>query len=321
MGAAPPREVGIMAPMSFVPTRRLFLISLGAALLIVALLAGCDMAAGRQASQSPADASATAPPTAPPLPRGGNLTVRLAADVPVLRPWQPRSRGEEQITAMLYSGLLRLDGRARPVPDLAESWDATPDGRTITFTLRDGLTWHDGAPLEAADVLFTLERLRALPLTTTALLADLRYISAATAPTSATVVLTLTSRFAPVLSALAVPILPRHLLEERDISSLNFWEVPVGSGPFKLAERLPGQSYVLERFEPFHRGAPLLDQVTFVLAPDPALAAASLADGRLLLAELPWGAQSDLAQAGPQSVTGAYPENGYYFLGFNLREG
>lgn len=313
--------------MSFLPTRRLFWASLVAALAVLAILTGCDLAGGAPDAApptlgTPAVAEATlAPPTPTPLPRGGNLTVRLAADIPELRPWQPRSRGEEQLSDLLYDGLLRLDERMRPVPDLAESWETTPDGRTITFTLRSGLTWHDGEPLGATDVLFTLERLRNLPLTTTALLADLRYISGATAPTSATVVITLTSRFAPILSALAVPVLPRHLLEERDIGSLNFWDLPVGSGPFKLGERRPGESVVLERFDGYQRGAPLLDRVAFVLAPDPVVAGQASAGGQLLLAELPWGAQGEIAVATPGALLGSYPENGFFFLGFNLREG
>lgn len=311
-----------MRPMSFAPTRRLFWGSLAAALLFVALLAGCDLAGVGPGPEQAAQATALppAPPSPTPLPRGGDLTIALPADLAELRPWQPRSRGEEQLTAMLYSGLMRLDDLLRPVPDLAESWETTPDGRTLTFTLRSGLSWHDGTPLEAADVLFTLERLRSLPLTTTALLADLRYIGAATAPTSSTVVLTLTSRYAPVLPALAVPILPRHLLEARDLEELDFWEVPVGSGPFRLAERRPGEALVLERFEQFHRGAPLLDRVSLLVLPGEGVAAA-MGEGRVLLAEPAWGAQSALAQASPDTLLGAYPENGYYFLGFNLRAG
>lgn len=309
-----------MGAMSLLPIRRLFWASLLAALATLALLAGCAAAGGPASTEATATLEPTPPPSPTALPRGGNLTVRLVADVPELRPWQPRSRGEEQIIGLLYSGLMRLDDRLRPVPDLAERWETTPDGRTLTFTLRSGLTWHDGAPLDASDVLFTLERLRSLPLTSTALLADLRYVSAATAPTSTTVVLTLTSRFAPLLPALAVPILPAHALAERDIATLNFWEVPIGSGPFRLAERDPGQVVVLERFADFHRGAPLLDRVALVVAPDPAVARAALADGQLLLAELPWSERA-AAAATPGVVLGAYPENGYYFLGFNLREG
>jgi peptide/nickel transport system substrate-binding protein len=318
-----------MMPMSFLPTHRIFLASVFSALAAVALLAGCSAArpgpGPAEATAEPAAAATAAPtaapPTATPLPRGGNLTVRLAADVPELRPWQPRSRGEEQLTGLLYSGLMRLDTQLRPVPDLAESWETTPDGRTLTFTLRSGLSWHDGDPLDAADVLFTIERLRELPVTSTALLADLRYISAATAPATDTVVLTLSSRFAPLLSALAVPVLPSHLLAERDLAELNFWDAAVGSGPFKLAERQPGEAIVLERHDGFYRGAPLLDRVAFVVAPDPAVAVEALGGGQLLLAELPWGAQREAAAATPGLLVGGYPENASYFLGFNLREG
>lgn len=303
--------------MSFLPSCRLFWLSLTLALLSFGFLSACSGPVAEPGPvASPSPAPTLAPPTATPLPRGGDLTLGLAADVPDLRPWQPRSRGEEQLTDLLYSGLLRLDAELRPVPDLAESWETTPDGRTLTFTLRSDLHWHDGVPLDAGDVLFTLERLRALPPTSTALLADLRYISGAVAPSANTVVLTLTSRFAPLLAALSVPVLPQHLLAERDLAELNFWDVPVGSGPFRLSEARPGQLYRLERFEEFHHGAPLLDQVTLVVSPTPNATSAALTDGRLLLAELPWGAH----EPPPPGVrVGAYPENGFYFLGFNLR--
>ncbi len=308
--------------MSFLPTRTIFWVSLGLTLLVGVALAGCSFGPAPAAATPPpaAPSTTTAPPTATSLPRGGNLTIRLAEDLPDLRPWQPRSRGEEQVSGLLYSGLMRLDDKLRPVPDLAERWDTTPDGRTITFTLRGDLTWHDGAPLDSGDVLFTLEQLRTLPVTSTALLADLRTIEAVTTPTSSTIVLSLNGRYAPLLSALAVPILPRHILEGRDIGSLNFWDLPVGSGPFKLEERQPGQAIILSRFDGFSRGAPLLDRVAFVVAPDPGVALKALADRQLLLAELPWGLQASAA-ATPGLQLGAYAENGYYFLGFNLREG
>lgn len=314
-----------MAVMSLSPTRRIFWASLLAALLTVVVLAACASAtppepSGQSTAAPPQPSATAAPPTSTPLPRGGNLTIRLAADIPDLRPWQPRSRGEEQLISVLYSGLMRLDDQLRPQPDLAERWEATADGRTLTFTLRSGLSWHDGAPLDAGDVLFTLDRLRSLPPTSTALLADLRYITAATAPTSDTVVLSLSGRYAPILSMLAVPILPRHLLEGASLSESDLWETPVGSGPFQLVERRPGESLVLDRFEAFHRGAPLLDRVVFVVSPDPTVAFGALEAGQLLLAELPWALQEPVAAiAGVRSA--GYPENGAYFLGFNLRQG
>lgn len=323
-------KMGYNALMRFLSLRSIFWVSLGLALLIVIALAGCSFAVGSPSAAGTATPNALAltvipsptlvPPTATPLPRGGILTISLAADLPDLRPWQPRSRGEEQIINVLYSGLIRLDNKLRPVPDLAERWDTTPDGHTITFTLRSGLTWHDGAPLDSGDVLFTLEQLRTLPITSTALLADLRTIEAVTTPTSNTIVLQLNGRYAPLLAALAVPILPRHLLAGHAISEINFWDMPVGSGPFMLNDRQPGKAIILSRFAGFCRGAPLLDQVAFVVVASPEVALKALGDGQLLLAELPWSLQSSAA-AVPSLQIGGYPENGYYFLGFNLREG
>ncbi|NTV63356.1 MAG: peptide ABC transporter substrate-binding protein, partial [Oscillochloris sp.] len=95
---------------------------------------------------------------------------------------------------------------------------------------------------------------------------------------------------------------------------------PIGSGPFKLEQHQPGQAIILSRFDSFARGAPLLDRVAFVVAPDPQVALAALGNGELSLAEFPWSLQSSAA-ALSQIQIGAYPENGYYFLGFNLREG
>lgn len=306
--------------MMFVPNLRLFGISALCALIITLALAGCA-SDDSTPTPSPLPPTPTLEPSPTPLPRGGNLTVRLAADAPDLRPWQPRSRGEEQISGLLYSGLMRLDNQLRPQPDLAQEWAASADGRVLTFTLRSDLTWHDGQPLDSADVQFTLDRLRALPFTTTALLADLRVIAAVTTPDAATVALTLTERYAPLLAALTLPILPRHLLADADFAELDFWEKPVGSGPFRLEDRVAGQSVVLSRNENFHRGAPLLDRVAFVVASAPEVAVAALEDERLLLAELPWSAGRSISDTLPTLRVERYAENGYYFLGFNLRDG
>jgi peptide/nickel transport system substrate-binding protein len=312
--------------MNTLPNRRIFWLSLGLSLLLLVLLAACDLSTS--ASPEPtltAVASAppteVVPPTPTPLPRGGNLAVGLAADVPSLRPWQPRSRGEEQITALLYSGLMRLDERLRPEPDLAERWEATPDGRVLTFTLRSGLAWHDGRPLDAADVRFTLDAMRTLPFTASALLTDLQRIAQVSAPTSSTVVLSLTERYAPLLAELTLPILPRHLLEGRNLQELNFWDAPIGSGPFAMADRVPGASIVLVRNERFHRGAPLLERVAFAVAASPDVAVDALASSTLLLAELPWSAGRSVSGTLEGVRVGTYPENGFYFLGFNSREG
>jgi peptide/nickel transport system substrate-binding protein len=307
--------------MQNLPNFKLFLTSLLAALVLtgVVALSACSGIGG--AAPTPTSLpTPTSAPTATPEPPAGNLTVRMAEDIPRLRPWQPRSRSEEQMISLLYSGLVRLDDELRPQPDLASEWETTADGRVLTFTLRSGLTWHDGQPLDGEDVLFTLERLRSLPFTSTALLANLRYIQGVTVPTSNTVVLSLTERYAPLLPELSLPILPRHILQGRNLESVNFWEEPVGSGPFQFGNRVPGQSVVLTRYENYHHGAPRLDRVAFVGAPDPNVALEALNSENLLLAEMPWSSMSTLSDISAVR-TGYYPENGFYYLGFNLRDG
>lgn len=297
--------------MSYLPNWRTLLVAVMLTLLTTGVLVGC----AEQPAEPTAVPATAAPPTPTPLPRGGNLTLRAAEDVPDLKPWQPRSRTEEQAIQLLYSGLTHLDSELKPRPDLAERWDISADGRLITFTLRSNLAWHDGVAVSAEDVVYTLGALREIS-PTTALLTDLRSrVAVATALATNTVEISLTERYAPILAELAVPVLPKHLLNGRDLSSLDFWETPIGSGPFKFEDRKPGESISFAANPLFYRGPPLLDRVVLTLTPNPAEAAQALAEKRLLMAELPPD------ETLPKDVqVGEYAENGSYFLAFNTRE-
>jgi peptide/nickel transport system substrate-binding protein len=189
----------------------------------------------------------------------------------------------------------------------------------ITFTLRTDAVWHDGRPVTGEDVAYTFTALRELS-PTTALLADMRKIAEIATPSTGTVVFSLTERYAPIFADLAVPILPKHLLIGKNIATLDFWDVPVGSGSFEFADRKPGVSITLNANSRFYRGQPLLDRVAFLVA-DPTVSVDALKDGRLLLAELPWSAGQSITQTLPGIQAGAYPENGYYYLAFNVRQG
>ncbi|HEX5692125.1 MAG TPA: ABC transporter substrate-binding protein, partial [Roseiflexaceae bacterium] len=299
--------------MSYLPTRRLFALSVTLALFVLVILAGCAL------DPAPPPPPTPLPPTPTPLPRGGTLSIRLATDIPELRPWQPRSRGEEQVVGMLYTGLTRLDAKLQPQPDLATTWQPSADGRLITFTLRTDAAWHDGTPLTADDVVYTLSALRELS-PTTALLDDMRRIADVSAPATNTVVLSLTERYAPIFADLATPILPRHLLIGKDIATLDFWTAPVGSGPFQFGKREPGASITLDANARFYRGQPLLDHMAFLVANDQ-VALEALKDGRLQLAELPWSIGTTISSTLPNVQQASYAENGYYYLAFNLRNG
>ena len=312
--------------------RRAFVIACGMTALVLVLLTGCDLTSSSMpTAETPAAATATADSapgnapaateTAPTVPQGGAFTLRIDADVPDLKPWDLRSRGEEHIADLMYNGLVRLDDQLEPQPDLAEKWETSPDGGLITFTIRSGVTWHDNQPLTSDDVLWTLNMLRTIT-PTNALLSDLRAnIGQVRSPITQTVVISLTQPYAPLLSELAVPILPRHRLQNRppeEISELNFWEIPVGSGPFKFDTRNPNQSISFTRNDAFFRGRPNLDQVALVVAPDAGVAADALSDD-LLAAEFPNTQPFSGTTQSAALRVGAYQENGWYGVVFNVR--
>jgi len=144
---------------------------------------------------------------------------------------------DRDLARLLFSGLTRLGPSGQILPDLAQGWDISQDGRLYTFHLRPDVTWHDGAPFTAADVLFTYS-----------LLADPQFpgdpqlgqfwqqVHCQQVDTLA-VGCQLPTPFAPFLSFATIGILPQHALQgvsARDLSSHPFNLAPVGTGPFRL---------------------------------------------------------------------------------------
>ena len=84
--------------------------------------------------------------------RGGTLTSHMAGEQRILNPALRASTGVYAITSKMVESLVDLDADGKPVGILATSWDAAPDGKTVTFHLREGVKWHDGQPFTAADV-------------------------------------------------------------------------------------------------------------------------------------------------------------------------
>src|SRR5215212_11838544 len=87
--------------------------------------------------------------------KGGVFNVHYGAEQRQLNPSLQASTGVYIIGGKIQEPLVDLDANGQPVGVLAESWESTPDGKTITFKLRQGVTWHDGKPFTSADVAFT----------------------------------------------------------------------------------------------------------------------------------------------------------------------
>ncbi len=187
-----------------------------------------------------------------------------------------------QGTTMIFSSLLFVDDDLIPGKgDLAESWDISADNTKFTFHLRDGLKWHDGEPLTAEDVAWTYKTLllnsRKVPIITNALESlegAKAYIDGRADNVKGikviddkTIELTLSAPNAVFLNGLSCTyIIPKHLLKDENPERLHhsdFYMEPVGSGPYKIVRREPGNYTMLEAFEDYYAGEPTIKQVVF----------------------------------------------------------
>jgi len=178
--------------------------------------------------------------------------------------------GTHFVTGNIYNGLLMLDERFNPQPDLAESWTVSPDGTTYTFNLAHGVTWHDGQPFTSADVKYTFENvlLQYHARTKAGLETVLAGIDT---PDDCTVVMRFNQPYGPLLQRLDVveaPILPKHVYEGTDIQNNPANNQPIGTGPFKFAEYSKGDRVRLVRNENYFKpGLPYLDELVFRIIP------------------------------------------------------
>ncbi len=171
------------------------------------------------------------------------------------------------ISSLIFNGLVKYDRDLNIVGDLAESWDISKDGLVITFRLRKGIRWHDGQPFTAEDVLFTY-RLTIDPKTPTAYAGDFLKVKKAEVLDPHTFRVTYDKPFAPALMSWGSSVMPRHLLEGKDVTKSPLSRHPVGTGPYRFKEWKTGQKIALVYNPDYFEGRPFLDGRVTRIIPD-----------------------------------------------------
>ena len=220
--------------------------------------------------------------------RGGTLVVGLGGQLPApgsLNPAVNTQGGMQQAAGLLFSGLVEIDDKAQPVPELATRWDVREAGRIYEFSLREGVRFHDGTPLTAADVKFSYEaalirnhaRTQASigpaleqPCTRAPEPPSCPSIEAteASGGQPARIVFRFRQPYAPLLQQLSHTegaIVPRHVWDgQPPPTAAQPWPPgrnPVGTGPFKFVSHTPSE-IVFERSPDYFRSPqPYLDRV------------------------------------------------------------
>jgi len=262
----------------------------------------------------------TAPPDTPTAP----VQVRTAIGTdPVTTALYLTSDTYSNTIGLLVSdALLRYDqDDLALVPRVAESWTLSPDHRTLTFRLRDGVRWHDGTPVTATDVVFTVAALRDPKNLDRNAPAQFEGVEVRAAD-DRTVVATYRTAGADMLDSWTFPLVPAHLAgRDEDLVGGAFAAAPVGCGPFRFVRHVRGDEIVLEANDDHWAGRPAIDRLVFKVMRDQHTAVQALLTGDLeLLAMTPALYREALDSGRAGSLRGeVYPRMSAWYAAFNVR--
>ncbi len=257
--------------------------------------------------------------------RGGTLQGGWSgvSEIRTLDPARIDQVEQFQITSNVLSGLTHIDGDFVAQPDIAESWSVSEDGTEYTFVLREGVTFHNGDPFTADDVVFTYNRSKdpaqsihaqVLVNVVGAEAVDPLTVRFKLARPQASFLVKTTER----ASGRALTIVNRRALGE--MGEAQYGLTPVGTGPFRVVEHSLGQPVVLEAFENYYDPErPKLERVIVqpILEAEP-LAAALEAGDIQIIGGAPVPAELiERFQSNPDIVVDMAPRPGFYAIYMN----
>lgn len=189
--------------------------------------------------------------------KGGEITVGIAQDLDdSLDPHQTVAAGTREVLFNIFEGLVKPNSDGEMIPAVAERYTLSEDGTTYTFTLREGVKFHNGQTVTAEDVVYSINRCAAVPEgQEKPLVAAFSAVKSVEALDEKTVAVTIAQRDLEFISYMTAAIIPADY-ENQDTA-------PVGTGPFRFVSRTPQQDFVMERFEDYWGAPAWLDKVTY----------------------------------------------------------
>lgn len=215
--------------------------------------------------------------------KGGTLRMVVFPEPPVLVSAANSSTFPALVSTKIHEGLVKYDLQMKPLPSLATSWTVSPDGKTYTFQLRKGVTWHDGKPFTSADVKFSLEKVwKVLHPRGRTVYGSVIEVQT---PDEFTAVFKLDKPSPAIMQSLSAyesQVVPKHIYDGTDFNTNPRLSSPIGTGPFVFKEWRKGEYIRLER-NPAYWDAPkpYLDAIIVRIIPDQGTTATAFETGEL----------------------------------------
>ena len=206
------------------------------------------------------------------------LTIAVENDISRINPVY--SEDHDAYISLVFSGLTRFDENMDIKGDLAKSWDISKDGLVYDIFLRDDVLWHDGVKFSAEDVKFSIEAFKN-PKNNSSIYVNFEDVEKIEVINPYHIKITLSKPYPPFLDALSIGILPKHLLENKDLNTADFNQNPIGTGPYKFVKWKKGEYVEFKANENFHLAKVKTPRLIVKRIFDPSIASAELKNGKI----------------------------------------
>ncbi len=278
--------------------------------LMMTALSGCAGGTG-ESSEDNSSVGADTTPTGEPT-YGGSVVVGIQQDIDSLDPHKATAAGTKEILFNIFEGLVKPDENGNLINAVASDYSVSEDGLTYTFTLRDGVKFHNGNEVTAEDVKYSLERVSGL-LNGEVLISTMKTITSVTISDDKTVLVTVDSPNPELIYSFTAAIMPAGSGEAEGAA-------PIGTGPFSFVSYVPQEGIVLAKHtEYWQEGLPYLDEVTFKIIANVDTAMLDIKGGSVDI--VPYLTDSQAAELSSTFNVVSAPSNVVQALFFNCAEG
>jgi len=252
-------------------------------------------------------------------PYGGALVWGTRNKPSIINPLFTTSSVSMSLQDLIFNRLVRLNSKGEIEPDLAESWDISPDGLVYTFHVRKGVRFHDGVECNAYDVKFTYDKIMD-PAVNSPFRVYFDLITDTQVMDKYTFRIILKEPSATLIYRLVREVVPEHLLEKADLKTCYFNFHPVGTGPFKFKD-WPGNNQIILEYNPdYYEGRPYLDKIVVKVYPDSRSLWISLMRGEVDYATFIEREDYEVIKNDPVFKAYAFPADIYYAIFYNTAD-